>query len=151
MRRKLAYILCTFGGAGYFPVASGTFASFIAIVALYFVIPSNIIIIIGILFSSMITVFFTPQIEAADGKDPQHIVMDEVAGQWVAFLLIPNPSITILLIGFFLFRFFDISKLLGVNKLQTLKGGWGVLIDDLVAGLYTNILLQILLLSRIVT
>lgn len=149
MKKKIAYILCTVGGAGYFPIAAGTFTSLIAITLIYLINPSQEILAFGILISSIITLTFTSTIESFDGKDPQHIVMDEVAGQWIAFLLVPSQSIVVLLVGFFLFRFFDISKSLGINKLQDLNNGWGVLIDDLVAGLYTNILLQILIIGQI--
>lgn len=151
MKKKIAYFLCTIGGAGYLPLAPGTFASFIAVLIIFFYSPSQLILAMGILISSIIVISLTSEIEASDGIDPKHIVMDEFAGQWLTFLLIPNPSLIALSLGFFLFRFFDISKILGIDKLQQLKNGWGVLTDDLLAGLYANFLLQILLLTRIIT
>ena len=150
MKKKIAYILCTFGGAGYFPFAPGTFASFIAVLVIFFINPSHFILAVGVLVSSIITISLTAEIELSDGKDPGHIVMDEFAGQWITFFLVPSQSIIVLSLGFFLFRFFDISKILGLNKLQNLRNGWGVLIDDLLGGLYANILLQILIATAII-
>ena len=151
MQKKLAYILCTCAGAGYFPFASGTFASFLAILILYLGRPDLLVLTVLILLSSAITIYFSAEIEKNDGKDPQHIVMDEIAGQWLTFLFIPNPTLPILAVGFFLFRIFDVSKILGINRLQNANGGWGVLLDDLLAGLYSNIVIQILIAGDFIT
>jgi phosphatidylglycerophosphatase A len=67
--------------------------------------------------------------------------MDEFAGQAMTFVAISfsgifSQDLLLLLVGFIFFRFFDIQKPLGVNKLQNLPGGWGILADDLLAGVY---------------
>ena len=62
----------------------------------------------------------------------------------IAILWIP-PNWTNWLIGFALFRFFDIAKPLGIRKLEEIKGGWGVMLDDVLAGIYANLALQVIL------
>lgn len=73
-------------------------------------------------------------------KDPKQVVIDEVAGYFVTILLF-KPSITVLLIGFILFRFFDILKPYPIKKFETLPAGTGILVDDLIAGAYSLIIL----------
>ena len=84
------------------------------------------------------------QVEPAWGKDSYRVVIDEVAGMWVGLLLVPITGAT-LLAGLLLFRFFDMVKPLGIRRLEALPGGLGVMADDVLAGLYTNVLLQVAL------
>jgi len=81
------------------------------------------------------------RVEPDWGKDSSRVVIDEVAGMWVSMLLIPvtGPN---LLVGLVLFRFFDIVKPLFIRNMEGLPGGVGVMMDDVLAGLYTNLLLQ---------
>lgn len=81
------------------------------------------------------------RVEPDWGKDSSRVVIDEVAGMWVGMLLIPvtGPN---LLVGLVLFRFFDIVKPLFIRDMEQLPGGVGVMMDDVLAGLYTNLLLQ---------
>ena len=80
------------------------------------------------------------------GHDAGKIVIDEVVGMWITLWLVPK-SLMLYAIGFVLFRVFDILKPLGVRQSQKLPGGWGVMVDDLLAGVYANLILQ--LFSRI--
>lgn len=73
--------------------------------------------------------------------DPQEVVIDEVVGTLITFIGIPM-SLYSLVGGFLLFRFFDISKCLGIRKFGNLRGAWGVLLDDCVAGILSNLLMQ---------
>jgi phosphatidylglycerophosphatase A len=68
--------------------------------------------------------------------DPRSVVIDEVAGQMVAFLLFPHASWKLLLAGFALFRIFDISKPFPAGRAERLPGGWGIMVDDVIAGAY---------------
>jgi len=77
------------------------------------------------------------------GKDPSKVVVDELIGVWVAVLWIPAET-QWLILGFILFRFFDIAKPLGIRQLEKIKGGWGVMLDDVGAGIYANIVLQVI-------
>lgn len=82
------------------------------------------------------------RVEAAWGKDHPRVVIDEVAGMWLAMLGVPVTAAS-LFAGLVLFRFFDIRKPLGIRRLERLPGGLGVMLDDVLAGLYTNALLQV--------
>lgn len=81
---------------------------------------------------------------ASGGKDPQAVVIDEVAGQWVTLLFSPVSWKT-LLVGFILFRAFDILKPPPVRQLERLPQGTGIVMDDVAAGLYALIVMQLLL------
>ena len=79
-------------------------------------------------------------------RDPGCVVIDETFGLLVSFVLLPVNWMTILL-GFAGFRLFDIAKPLGVRSLETkFSGGWGIMLDDLAAGILTNLLLHLILL-----
>jgi len=95
-----------------------------------------LITIIGILTGN--------RVEADWGKDSYRVVIDEVAGQMVTLLFVPLNAIN-LLIGLILFRFFDILKPLGIRKMEKLPAGTGVMMDDVLAGIYANIVLQVIL------
>jgi phosphatidylglycerophosphatase A len=82
------------------------------------------------------------RVEPDWGKDSYRVVIDEVAGMWVSLLFVPINTPT-LVAGLVLFRFFDITKPLYIRRMEQLPGGIGVMMDDVLAGVYTNILLQI--------
>jgi phosphatidylglycerophosphatase A len=106
-----------------------------------------------VLVSSVVCVMYAPAAIAATGKnDPGEVVADELAGQAVTFLVSPflaigaAPVRQVWLVaagGFALFRLFDITKPWPIRKLETLPKGWGILADDLLAGVYAWIALQI--------
>jgi len=81
--------------------------------------------------------------EKSFGRDSRHIVIDEFCGYLVCVLFIPK-HITYLLAGFFLFRFFDVVKPPPIRKIEgALKGGISIMLDDLIAGVYTNTCIQL--------
>ncbi|MES2881419.1 MAG: phosphatidylglycerophosphatase A [Bacteroidota bacterium] len=82
------------------------------------------------------------------GHDSNRIVIDELLGMCVALLFVP-VSLTTVAIAFLFFRFFDIAKPLYIRRVEKLPGGWGVMTDDLLAGIYANLLLQIILLMKL--
>jgi phosphatidylglycerophosphatase A len=81
-------------------------------------------------------------VESIWGKDHNRVVIDEVAGMCITLLWVPVTPLNIL-IGLFLFRFFDILKPLFIKRLEELPGGWGVMFDDILAGIYANLVLQL--------
>jgi len=85
--------------------------------------------------------------EAKWGKDSYRIVIDEVAGMCLSLLFIPVRW-QYMVIGLLLFRFFDIAKPLYIRKMEQLHGGWGVMMDDMLAGLYSNLALQVIVLFK---
>lgn len=98
-----------------------------------------------VLFSA-VTLLAANGIEKAYGPDPGECVSDEFAGQAIVFLFIPiytswEYNLLVFISGFILFRFFDILKPLGIGAIQNTEGGWGVLLDDIVAGMYAQMCL----------
>jgi phosphatidylglycerophosphatase A len=78
-------------------------------------------------------------------KDPQQVVVDEIAGQFIALMFLPlNVSWWMILAAFILFRFFDILKPYPIDNLQDMPGGFGVVVDDLVAGVYAAIIVSLI-------
>ena len=144
-------------GLGRLPIAPGSWAS--APVALIFGLmcyftagvwlTSITMVIIAAAASVVCVKFASAVIEATGRKDPSEVVVDEVTGQAVAFLGISAAGGKAILItalaGFLLFRVLDIIKPWPCKRLEKLPAGWGILADDLAAGLYAMILLQICL------
>ncbi len=77
-------------------------------------------------------------------KDPKFAVIDEVAGQWLTLACSLSGGWFSFVVGFFLFRFFDITKLFPANKAEELPEGWGVMTDDMIAGAYAGVTLLII-------
>ncbi len=147
--QKLKPILGSFFYAGFLPNAPGTWGSLFALFPIYFVgvyTPWFGMLLFTIL-CSFITVWVAEECERVWGGDPSPLVMDEFAGQGMGFVAISftgtlSHDILLLVTGFIFFRFFDIQKPLGVDKLQKLPGGWGILVDDLLAGFYAFLCLK---------
>jgi phosphatidylglycerophosphatase A len=89
-----------------------------------------------VVVASALTVLLTPSVEVTRGKDPGVIVMDEVAGYFATLLLVQRPGATHLVLAFFVFRLLDIVKPWPARAFERLPSGWGVLLDDVAAGLY---------------
>jgi phosphatidylglycerophosphatase A len=83
-------------------------------------------------------------VESIWGKDHNRVVIDEVAGMCITLLWVPVSPLNILL-GLILFRIFDITKPFFIKRLEHLPGGWGVMFDDVLAGIYANLILQLFL------
>jgi len=137
-------------GAGYTPFAPGTMGALVGIIILFLIKwqqPNLQYFTWGLLLAIIIFTLFgvwsTNEMETEWGKDPSKVVVDELIGVWVAVLWIPTET-QWLILGFILFRFFDIAKPLGIRQLEKIKGGWGVMLDDVGAGIYANIVLQVI-------
>jgi phosphatidylglycerophosphatase A len=143
-RRTPAVWIATVGGTGYFPVGPGTAGSAVAVgmVAVVNALPLSHARCIALMVVVATVVFFLGVWSAGESEnffgrtDPGHVVIDEVAGQMVAFLLTPHASWKFLLAGFGLFRLFDITKPFPAGRAERLPGGWGIMIDDIIAGVY---------------
>jgi len=130
-------------GAGLIPFAPGTWGTGAAAVIVLLLaqtsLPAQATLIALAVVASLLCLVLGKAVEAAVGrKDPQLFVMDEFAGFFVA-LALPGtawPSDRELLAAFLLFRLFDIIKPPPARKLQSLRGGLGIVVDDLIAGLY---------------
>ena len=84
------------------------------------------------------------KVERDWGKDSSHVVIDEVAGMCISLLFVP-VTIQWVAIGLVLFRFFDIVKPFYIRKAEALPAGWGVMADDILAGVYSNLVLQVII------
>ena len=151
--KSIHKIIATAFGAGYAPIAPGTAGALLGcmVLAAYthfigfnnntnFQIGFSIIIIL----TTLAGVWATKNLQAEWGEDPSKVVIDEVIGVWINLLFVPLTWQNICL-GFVLFRFFDIAKPLGIRKMEAFENGWGVMLDDVLAGVYGNIVLQLIL------
>jgi phosphatidylglycerophosphatase A len=149
----LALAIATFG-VGYLPLIPGTFGSLVGvgIFLLLFTATSAsfavvLIVILIITFAGIWAAFRTEELEGR--KDPGKVVVDEVAGQMIA--LLPLTLFTIqsltrgVIISFILFRLFDIFKPYPAGRFERLKGGFGIMCDDLMAGTYAAVITSILI------
>ena len=142
-------------GVGYLPLAPGTWGSAVGVGLFLLLVratPPNALVavvlvaIVAITFAGIWAATRTEQLSGR--KDPGKVVVDEVAGQFIALFpltLFPRWSTAAVIVSFILFRFFDIVKPYPENRLQDLNGGAGVMFDDLVAGVYAAVIVSILL------
>jgi phosphatidylglycerophosphatase A len=143
-RTTWAWVTATFFGIGLLPGGPGTWASLATAAIWYFTAraahPAAIRLAVGTLVAAaIVTVIGIPAATSvereSETQDPGHVVIDEVAGQLVALILIPI-DIGHVVLAFVLFRFFDILKPPPVRQLERLHGGVGIMMDDVAAGLY---------------
>jgi len=142
-------------GVGYLPLMPGTFGSLLGVgIFLLFArnlsgIPLVAVVLVFILASTVAGIWAGTRTEQLSGrKDPGKVVVDEVAGQFIALFpltLFTGWSTWAVIVSLILFRFFDIVKPYPANRLQELKGGAGVMFDDLVAGVYAAVIVTIIL------
>jgi phosphatidylglycerophosphatase A len=142
--KKLKYLLATGLGSGYIPYFPGTWGSIFALVIYIFVALNDFIWLIICIVTFFIGTWVSQAVESDKGKDPGIVVIDEFVGQWVTLLFLPRIPL-VFISGFFLFRIIDILKPFPARKMEDLKGGPGIMLDDLVSGIYANIGLRIIL------
>jgi len=147
-------------GLGLLPLCPGTWGSLPPVIIFAAMchfgvsaVPTAITMAVLILFGSVVCVLFAPAIIAATGKgDPREVVADELAGQALTFLAVPffitaeistRQILITTALGFLFFRLFDIFKPWPIRKLEKLPAGWGVLTDDLLAGVFAAIVLLV--------
>lgn len=155
---QLSIYFSTCFGIGYFPFAPGTMGTLFAFIV-WILIPDHIFydtylqiyktnpfliytFIIALL--SFIGVYTSSKAEDQLGHDSPKIIIDEFVGYMISVLFLPK-TFMISIYAFVLFRVFDISKPFPIKQIQSLKKGWGVMADDVVAGIFSNLLIQILL------
>lgn len=140
----LILILARLGIVGKLPLLSGTTGSLIGAVV-FGLIPDSFVYTIFSVCILFISFPISSRAEELFGqKDCKEIVIDDFAGMLIGFIFLPR-TLAIVIVGFCLFRFFDFFKVYPANKIESIPGGWGVVGDDLVAGIYTNICLQLLI------
>jgi phosphatidylglycerophosphatase A len=141
-------------GVGYLPLMPGTFGSLVGVaifLALTRVAAGSILLVaalVSILIFTFAGIWAGSRTEELSGrKDPGKIVVDEVAGQLIALfpLVFALWSMKTVMVSFILFRFFDIVKPYPAGRFERLKGGLGIMCDDLVAGVYGAVIVSIIL------
>lgn len=137
-------------GVGHFPYGPGTMGALLAVLVWYLIAcNTGYPVWLGITFALVVVFTIVGAIsstiaESYWGEDPSKVVVDEVVGQWIALLTLPaDYTVWHVLAAFILFRFFDIVKPLGVRKMEQLKGGWGIMADDVLAGCYGALLIYL--------
>jgi len=138
----LVKTVSTFFYVGYFPLIPGTAGS-VAAVFLFFLIKNNPLTYLAALLTLLILGFL---VSGAAEKimrktDPPCVVIDEVCGMLIGLLFLPY-DIRLVIIAFLIFRILDTLKPYPISSFEKLKGGWGIMSDDIIAGLYTNLILQ---------
>jgi len=147
--KNIHNIIATVGGVGYFPIAPGTAGSFAGLLlclllhanTFLYICAFAILFTAGVISSGMVE-------KGSYQKDPGFIVIDEFANIFPVFLFIPL-SVKTIIIGFILYRVFDIIKVPPMKKLEKLHGGWGIMLDDLISGIYANLILHVLLFIKV--
>ncbi len=141
---KILKNIATLGFVGYLPVAPGTWGSLVSAVFVAFLDPSSAVQAILIVIGFVIGTISSTVAERVIGRtDSGHIVIDEFIGFLVSVVYLPQ-TYGYFIAAFFLFRFFDILKPFPIRQAErALKGGFGIMTDDVLAGIYTNAILQI--------
>lgn len=145
MKEGIAKLIATFFYVGLIPIAPGTFGTLAAIPLFYIIsgLPLYLYLLITLVVIG-VSVWASNIAEGIYGKtDPGQIVADEVAGYLVTMILIPPTAMNII-VGFILFRLFDIVKPPPVRSFERMHGGWGVVIDDVAAGVYACVCMHVI-------
>ncbi len=148
----IAKLVATNFGIGYIRKGAGTVAALFFCLAWwliakdvatsnYFLVIINLVLLLAGTWSSFV-------VEKEWGKDSNRVVVDEVSGMAISLLWVPVRW-EYLLIAFILFRFFDIVKPLFIRRAESLPSGWGVMADDVLAGIYTNLIVQLLIMTAV--
>ncbi len=147
-----AQFLATGAGAGYAPFAPGTAGSLLGLLLFWPLSRLPFAGEVGVTVALFLlgTLAATHMASRLGLKDPGIVVVDEVVGQWVSLLLLPLTPVTVAL-GFLLFRLLDVVKPWPARDFERLPGGWGIMADDVMAGIYANLLVRVGLLVWPVT
>lgn len=147
MRKSILFV-ATGAGSGYAPIASGTAGAAVGLL-LYGVLvgvlgASNWVLLAATIAVTALGIWAAGRAEELFGKDDDgRITIDEVAGMWVSLLWLP-AQLEVALVAFFVFRFFDITKPPPCRAAERAGGGLGVMLDDVIAGVYANLVGQVL-------
>ncbi len=132
--------------SGYSPFASGTAGSLVAI-ALYWIPGFESLMVIGLVTISAFVLGIPAAgiMERRYGHDPSQVTVDELVGMWISLILLPKTLIAAVS-AFFFFRIFDIAKPFPARRFDNIHGGFGIMMDDVVAGIYANLAAHLVIL-----
>jgi len=131
---------------GYSPIVAGTVGSIPPLLIAWFLIGENLPLLAGVaVFTTLVSIWVAGEAEELFGHDSKSIVSDEWAGMFITVLFIPSSPLNYV-ICFVAFRVFDVIKLWPAGAAEKLPRGWGVTLDDVVAGVQANLAVQLILL-----
>lgn len=136
-------------GSGFWPWGPGTAGALLATLVWYalslFVADPWMILLTVVLIGvfQCLGIWAANRLEAYWGEDPSRVVVDEMVGVWIALLAAPSANVPYAIAAFVLFRLFDIVKPFGVRHMEKMGGGVGVMMDDVLAGMYSFFVLYI--------
>lgn len=140
-------MIATGFGSGFSPVAPGTAGALLSLllwVVGYLLLPFallQVILAVMVLLFTVLGIYTSGVMERYWGEDPSRVVVDEMVGVWIPLLVVPDGGWWYVLAAFVLFRLFDIVKPLGVRRMERFGGGVGIMMDDILAGVYSAVLL----------
>lgn len=144
-RPKIYELIGTVFGLGHLPVFPGTWGSLGGLALCLFLYRNPGLYIAAFVVLFILGLVSSDRIEKNTGQhDPSYVVIDEFACIFLVFIFVPI-SLAAIITGFLLYRFLDIVKIPPIRAFETLKGGWGIMLDDAMAAIYTNLVLQILI------
>lgn len=139
----LATLVATFFYTGFFPFAPATFATAVFLLC-YWLVPGGEWLVHAwvLVATTLVSIPTATRVERTRGKDPSCVVIDEVVGIQIV-LVGAEPTLAGVGAAFLLFRAFDIAKPFPIHRLQSLPGGWGIVADDALAGVYARAVLAV--------
>ena len=145
MKKFIAKMLATGFWSGYFPITPGTFGSIPPWLIAYFLIQNNQLwLTIAAIAATIVSVWSAGEAEKELGHDARKIVIDEWAGMFITLLFVPYSLINYA-IAFFVFRALDVVKIYPARQAERLPAGWGITMDDVVAGVQSNLVTHLII------
>ena len=145
---KIAEVLASVFYIGYIPIVPASFGAGFGGLIYWFLMPECAPVELGVTVGLIVlAIVCSHRAEETYGHDGKRIVIDEVAGMFVSLCFLPRDG-TVFVGAFLAFRVFDVLKPFPSGRLQRLPGGWGVVADDVFAGVYSNIFVRVLLLLQ---
>ena len=136
-------------GAGYWPFGPGTAGALLAAVVWYVLSgflgdpQLKLVTLVLVLSFYVLGVWAVNRLQVYWGKDPSRVVVDEMIGVWISLLAVPAGHLGYGIAAFLLFRFFDIVKPCGIRQMELMRGGVGVMMDDVLSGIYGFLVLYV--------
>jgi len=145
--RTIASIIATAGGIGFLVKGGGTAAAVVFCIAWYFFPMGYVYQALLLAVLLVAGIWSASKMEAVWEHDSNKIVIDEVAGMMITLAFLPQKGVYIIT-GCVLFRFFDILKPLGIRRAELLPRGMGVMADDVLAGIYAQLILRAMVMAK---
>jgi phosphatidylglycerophosphatase A len=147
--KKLAFVILTGLGIGKIKYAPGTFGSLLALPLIILIGKNSLgLFLVSIILFALAIILLKYTLHTFNNPDPPEVVIDEIIGYSIIYIFI-QPTFQTIVIGFFLFRIFDILKIFPIKQCEKLPNGYGIILDDVVAGVFSAIILYLFLfLSR---